>query len=204
MKTKSILLVPALIILFSAANGQKNNSDTSFRRYFVGTSGFMLFNLAPNPPSFYQLNFGYWLTKKDVISIEAKTWRYNYPLGVPFGDDFDTPQWEYAGYIKEYGIGLAYQRYLWRGLYTAIHAAGFRQRYVDNDGNKIQNGFQLFMTGRLGYHIRLFKDRFFIEPSIAVTHWPINTNTPESFAKLERSWPNYFLFEPGLHLGLKF
>lgn len=203
MKIKTVLLA-SLLLLFGAANAQKNNTDTSFKRFFVGTSAFMLANLAPDPPSFYQLNFGYWLTKKDVISIEAITWTYKHPLGIPYGEDHLADKWEYPGFIREYGIGLAYQRYLWKGLYTAIHAAGFRQRYVDTNGNKIQNGFQLFMTGRLGYHIRLFKDRFFMEPSLAVTHWPINTSTPESFAKLERGWNNYFLFEPGLHIGFKF
>jgi hypothetical protein len=75
---------------------------------------------------------------------------------------------------------------------------------VNEEGEKIQNGFQLFLTGRVGYHIRLFKDRFFLEPSIAVTYWPINTNVPESFAEVEKKWPNYFLFEPGLHFGVKF
>lgn len=204
MKVRTVLLLVLLLIAFGIAKGQQNQADTNFRRHFIGTSGFMLFNLMPNPPSFYQLNVGYWLTKKDVISIEAKTWTYNFPLGIPYGDDFEAPEWEYPGYIREYGVGVAYQRFLWKGLYTAIHAAGFKQKYVDTSGNKIQNGFQLFMTGRLGYHVRLFKDRFFIEPSIAVTHWPINTNTPESFAKQERGWPNYFLFEPGFHLGYKF
>ena len=60
------------------------------------------------------------------------------------------------------------------------------------------------MTYRLGYHVPLFKNRFFIEPSVAVTHWPINTNVPESFAALEHKWPKYFLLEPGLHFGYKF
>ncbi|MEX2591730.1 MAG: hypothetical protein WD426_03075 [Anditalea sp.] len=78
------------------------------------------------------------------------------------------------------------------------------QKYVDKDNLKIQNGYQLFMTYRLGYHFELLKNRLFIEPSVAITHWPINTNVPESFAKLESQWPNYFLFEPGLHFGIKF
>ena len=78
------------------------------------------------------------------------------------------------------------------------------QKYIDEDNKTIQYGYQLFMTYRVGYHIQLFRSRFFIEPSVAITHWPINTNVPESFAKLEHKWPNYFLFEPGLHFGIKF
>ena len=78
------------------------------------------------------------------------------------------------------------------------------QKYLDDNNQKIQNGYQLFMTYRAGYHIPLFENRFFIEPSIAITHWPINTNVPTSFAQLESKWPNYFCFEPGLHFGVKF
>lgn len=204
MKTKLILLSAILIMAVTSTYGQKSKQDSTFRRYFIGTSGFMLANLGPNPPSFYQINVGYWLTKRDVISIEAKTWTYEHPLGIPYGTSFLAPEYKYPGYIREYGIGIAYQRYLWKDLYTAIHAVPFLQKYVDKDGKKIQNGFQLFMTGRIGYHVRLFKDRFFIEPSLAVTYWPINTNTPNGFKKLEDKWPNYFLFEPGFHLGVKF
>lgn len=101
-------------------------------------------------------------------------------------------------------MALVYQRFWWKGAYTAVHAMNALQRYVDADPMKSQNGYQLFMTYRLGYHIQLFRNRFFLEPSVAMTHWPINTNVPESFARLERRWPNYFLFEPGLHVGVKF
>lgn len=204
MKTKLIFLSVILVIAITSTYGQKSEQDSTFRRHFIGTSGFMLANLGPNPPSFYQINFGYWLTKRDVISIEAKTWTYKHPLGIPYGSSFQSTEYEYPGYIREYGVGIAYQRYLWKDLYTAIHAVPFLQKYVDKEGKKIQNGFQLFMTGRIGYHVRLFKDRFFIEPSLAVTYWPINTNTPAGFKKLEDKWPNYFLFEPGFHLGVKF
>jgi hypothetical protein len=50
----------------------------------------------------------------------------------------------------------------------------------------------------------LFGNRFFIEPSLAVTHWTIKTNVPAEFAALDQKWPNYFLLEPGLHFGYKF
>lgn len=71
----------------------------------------------------------------------------------------------------------------------------------DEDGRKIQNGFQLFMTGRVGYQVSLLGGRVFLEPSMAATAWPVNTNVPESFAAKEQKWPRYFLLEPGLHFG---
>ncbi|MDZ4667450.1 MAG: cyclic nucleotide-binding domain-containing protein [bacterium] len=60
------------------------------------------------------------------------------------------------------------------------------------------------MALRLGYHLKFFNNRFFIEPSFAGTHWPVNTNVPAGFAIKEKKWPNYFLVEPGLHFGFKF
>jgi hypothetical protein len=50
----------------------------------------------------------------------------------------------------------------------------------------------------------LFGGRFFLEPSVAVTHWPIDRNAPVDFATVDDRWPSYFLFEPGLHFGVKF
>jgi hypothetical protein len=184
--------------------GQEASSEPEFRRRFVGSSAFMLANLFPNSNYFYQLNGGYWLSKKDVISLELKTWRYFQPLGIPYGESFGAPEYQYPGSIREYGLGLAYQRFWWKGLYSAVHATPFLQKYLDQDGDKIQNGFQLFAVFRTGYHVRLFKDRFFIEPSVAFTHWPISNNKPDAFAAKEKDWPDYFLFEPGFHVGFKF
>jgi len=99
---------------------------------------------------------------------------------------------------------MAYQRFLWKGLYAAVHASAWSNDYLNQNNEKIQTGFQLFTALRIGYHIRLFKDRFFIEPSFAGTFWPINTNVPEAFAKADAKWNNYFLVEPGLHFGFKF
>ena len=78
------------------------------------------------------------------------------------------------------------------------------QKYMDEDNRKITNGYTLFMTYRLGYQVKLFKNRFFIEPSIGLTHWPVKTNTPQSFKLMDSKWPNYFAYEPGLHFGYNF
>ncbi len=46
---------------------------------FIGTSAFMLVNVdrdKDEPIDFYQLNLGYHLTNKDVLSIEIITWKY--------------------------------------------------------------------------------------------------------------------------------
>lgn len=207
MKLKLCLSLMVLVMAFTQANSQTRAQETTYKKFFIGSTLFMLGNFIPddpNPPDFVQLNFGYRITPEDVISIETKTWKYAWPLGIPYGTSFQSPDEKYPGYIREFGIALAYQRFLWKGAYTAVHVMNALQRYIDDDDIKIQNGYQLFMTYRLGYHVEFFKNRLFIEPSVAFTHWPVNTNVPESFAELESKWPNYFLFEPGLHFGIKF
>jgi len=218
MKISHIMIIAGMIAISSSGTyGQKSidtipqNQTTKQggieKRYFLGSSFFMLGNFFPddpNPPDFIQLNFGYRITPKDVVSIEAKTWKYAWPLGIPYGKSYQAPQEKYPGYIRDFGIGLVYQRFLWQGAFTSVDAMNTFERYVNENTGKSQNGYQLFMTYRLGYHFQLFKNRFFIEPSVAITHWPIKTNVPESFAKMEDKWPNYFLFEPGFHFGINF
>lgn len=203
---KLLLLFPAVFHLFvNSVFAQKQ--DVPYHKFFAGSSMFMLanFNIKDNnPPNFYQINVGYRITPQDVISIEAKTWRYGWPLGIPYGDSFEAENEGFPGYVRSHGIAVAYQRFLWKGLYTAVHAMNSSQKYYDEDNLKIQKGYQLFMTYRLGYHIQLFNNRFFIEPGIALTHRPIETNQPESFKIVNNKWPKTFFPEPGLHFGVKF
>ena len=157
-----------------------------------------------NSPDFAQLNFGYRIGPKNVVSLEVKTWKYAWSLGIPYGEFYEVPSEKFPGYIREYGFALAYQYFWWKGLYAGIHVMNAWQTFNDEEGNKIGNGFQIFNTYRLGYHFKLFNDRFFIEPSIAVTHRPFKSEMPESFQKMDDKWSNYFIGEPGLHLGYNF
>ena len=203
MKKRVILTIVIFASTISSMFGQSESQKENFK-HFIGSTFFMIANVFPNPPHYYQLNYGYRLTSKDVISIEAITWEYNGPLGRPYGSDYGSDNSNFAGSIKAFGVGLVYKRFLWEGLYAAIHSTAFHQNYLDLERKKIQSGFQLFNTLRFGYHLKLFKNRFFIEPSIAFTYWPINTNLPNYFQVEEDKWPNYFLLEPGLHFGINF
>ncbi len=206
MQTKRLRLIVLFTLLVSLQiKAQQSKQDTSFKKYYVGSTVFMLGNFVPeDKPDFVQLNFGYRLTGKDVISLELKTWKYSWPLGIPYGEHFEAPEEKFPGYIREFGFAIAYQRYWWKGLYTSIDVMNAWQSFVDEDNNKIDNGFQIFNTYRLGYHIKLFNDRFFIEPSIAITHRPYHTTMPESFAEQDDKWSKFFVGEPGLHFGFNF
>jgi hypothetical protein len=202
------LFTLGLILIFTAntqLNAQYDRQDSTYKKCFVGSTLFLLGNLATkNKPDFAQLNIGYRLTGKDVVSLELKTWKYAWPLGIPYGKSFEAPDEEFPGYIREVGFAIAYQRFLKKGLYVGIHMMSAWQSFVDSNDQKIDNGFQIFNTYRIGYHFKLFKDKFFIEPSIAVIHRPYHTTMPDGFKQKDDQWDKYLIGEPGLHFGFNF
>jgi len=206
MNAKKSLLVGLILISSLTHNAQNLDNEWDFERdHFIGSQVFMFLTPFFDPsPEYYQLNYGRRLSAKDEISIEAITWTYQGPLGRPYGPDYENSASGFPGDIKAVGGGLAYKRLLWKGAYAQLHSTLFRQTYRDSNKEKIQNGFQLFNTLRIGYHFKIMKKRWFITPSIAFTYWPINTNLPESFQVEEDKWSNYFLFEPGLQFGYTF
>lgn len=204
---KKFLLLTLAILMTSTFHlkAQYSKQDSTFKKHFVGSTLFVLGNLAPkNKPDFVQLNLGYRITGKDVVSLELKTWKYGWPLGIPYGDSFEAPEEEFPGFIREKGFAFAYQRFFWKGLYAGVHVMNAWQTFVDTNGDKIDNGFQIFNTYRVGYHVKLFKDKFFIQPSLAITHRPYHTEMPDSFKRLDDKWSKFFIGEPGFHFGYNF
>lgn len=205
MQSKTLITTILVLINITATLGQASKFDSTDKRCFVGSTFFMLGNFIPqNRPDFVQLNLGYRLSPKNVVSIEFKTWKYAWPLGIPYGKSFEAPIEKYPGYIREFGIALTFQHFWWKGLYNAIHIMNAKQNFYNENGDKIDVGYQMFNTYRLGYHFKLFKNKFFIEPSIALIHRPIQSKMPNEFAQLNNKWPIYFIGEPGLHFGFNF
>mgnify|MGYP000262360765 CR=1 FL=1 len=184
---------------------QYSEQDSTYKKCFIGSTFFMLGNFAQsNRPDFVQLNIGYRLTPKDVVSLEFKTWKYAWSLGIPYGKSFEAPEEQFPGYVREIGVAVAYQRFLWKGLYAGVHVMNATQNFVDSNEVKIDEGFQILNTYRLGYHFKLFKDRFFIEPSLAITQRIYHTEMPAEFKVLDDKWGKFFFAEPGLHFGFNF
>lgn len=198
-------LVAVLTGLFPL-KAQYYATDSTYKKWFVGSTVFLLGNLDKvNPPGFVQLNLGYRITGKDVISIELITWKHAWPLGInPFYNKaYGTPEEKYPGYIREHGFSVAYQRYFWKGLYAAVHVAPMWQTFKNEAGNKVGDGFIIFNTYRVGYHVKLFKDRLFIEPSLGVAGRPYQSEMPDGFKQKDDKWPKWTP-EPGLHFGYNF
>jgi hypothetical protein len=151
----------------------------------------------------YEFHFKYGLTEKDKIGIKFATWLLFEPNGIPLWDSHVMQESEfYPGRLREDGIGFTYQRMLWKGLFAAIEILPLLKTYSDEEGNKICNGFKLYTSYHVGYHISLFNNRLFIEPQIHCQWWPIDTNIPEGFKEKEDRWNNYFLLEPNIYIGI--
>ncbi len=120
-------------------------------------------------------------------------------------DKVDSGYEFYPGHIRETGIGISYQRMLWKGLFATVEVLPQYKTYLDEDNNKLRNGFKLYNSLHLGYHLAFGKKkRFFVEPQIHSQVWLFDTNTPHEFKALDNKWKNYFLFEPNLYFGVNF
>jgi hypothetical protein len=157
-----------------------------------------------NNPEYIQLNVGYRITPKDVVSFEFKRSIYSSPLGIPFGSSsFDETEENYPGHARILAPTLGYQRFWWKGIYTSVYALNAFEKYMDENKKKIGNGYTLYLNFHLGYQFKFFKNRVFFEPAIGCSYWPVRNNVPESFKLAEKEWPNYFI-QPGLHFGYNF
>ncbi len=207
---KKVLFIGFLFMMVSSLQlkAQYAKSDTTHKKWFVGSSMFVLFgNLATtNSPDFFQLNVGYRITGKDVITIEPKTWKYAWPNGIhPFlNKAYGKKEEEFPGYVREYGVSLSYQRFFTNNWYAELNVMPTWQSFKDRQDKKIDNGFQIFNTYRVGYHVKLFKDKFFIQPSLAITHRAYHTTLPNGFKQLDDKWSKFVFGEPGLHVGFNF
>jgi hypothetical protein len=149
------------------------------------------------------------LDDKNIIGVKLATWRLFQPMGIVWWDGLldklDSQSEFYPGHVRETGIGISYQRMLWKGLFTTVEVLPQLKTYLDLDNNNVGNGFKLYNSFHLGYHISLGKKkRFFIEPQVHSQFWVFDTNTPDEFKTLDDKWRNYFLFEPNIYFGVNF
>lgn len=208
MIRKVVHIIAIVFLSIGSLFAQKNSKDsTNYYKYSVSTPylTFMNFGSEKTNTHHYEFHFGYQITPKDRIEIKAATWKLFAPMGIPIWDPLFLDESEfYPGRLKESGIGITYQRLLWKGLFAQIEILPLWKTYLDESKEKIDDGFKLYTSYHVGYHLSFFKNRFYIEPQIHCNWWPIDTEGPQGFEEKESKWNNYFLFEPNLYLGVKF
>lgn len=209
MQKKFLFIGLALIMVSSSQlKAQYAKTNSTYKKWFVGTSLFVLLgNLdTENPPNFVQLDIGYRLTVKDVLRFSPKTWKYAWPNGIhPFlNKAYKKPEEKFPGYVREIGATLSYQRFFLKGFYAQLDVMPTWQIFANDNGKKIKDGFQIFNSYRVGYHFKLFKDKFFLQPSVCMTHRAYHTELPDGFKQLDDKWSKFVFPEPGLNIGFNF
>lgn len=176
-------------------------------RFSVSTTYYSFLNFGKEKTNthHYEFHARYNLTPKDRIGIKFATWKMFAPMGMPMQEQlkYDENNF-YPGRLRESGIGVTYQRILWKGLFVTAEILPQLKTYIDQNGKKIRNGFKFYTSYHLGYHLSFLKDRIFIEPQFHCQYWPVSTNTPQAFKEKDDKWNNYFLFEPNLYIGFNF
>lgn len=203
---KKILCIGLVLALVSSVQVKAQNAeqDSTQRKWFVGSTLYLLGNLTKkHNPEYVQINVGYRITPKDVVSFRFKRSVYDWPLGTSWGKIIDGKEDSYPGHARILAPTLGYQRFWWKGAYTSIQALNAFEKYMDVNDKKIGNGYTLYLDFYLGYQFKFLKNRFFFEPALGVSYWPIRTNVPESFKAVEKNSPNYF-FQPGFDFGFNF
>lgn len=178
-------------------------------KYFIRTSYYSFTNWlkAGETPNiyFYELHLGKEIDPKNKVGVKLARVKLFQPLGIQHWDlDLNSKSEWFSGRIEEYGAGAFYQRKLWKGMYASVEIMPFLKVFLDKNDTKIENGFRLYTSYHIGYHIPLFKNRMFIEPQIHSQYWPINSKGPTGFREKVKKHDNYFLFEPNLYIGIKF
>ena len=204
---KTSLLVGLVLIIASSLklSSQEAKQENTFKKWWVGSTLYLLGNLdKTNNPEYIQLNAGHRITPKDVISLRFKRSIYAWPIGIPFtSPSFDGPGENYPGHARILAPTIGYQRFLWKGAFVSVQSLNAFEKYFDQNKKVLGNGYTMYIDSYVGYQFRFFKNRFFFEPAIGISYWPIRTNVPEAFKTVEKKWPNYFI-QPGFDFGFNF
>ncbi|WP_421874777.1 hypothetical protein [Marinoscillum sp.] len=214
----AILLFLCTLGAFAQTNSSKSEETEVTHKWRVSTPYFIITDRIGK-------NFGDWddrgstqmielhvkrnLDNKNIIGVKFVTWRLFQPMGILWWqgllDKIESGSEYYDGYLRETGVGVSYQRMLWKGLFASIEVVPQIQTYTDLDGNKIKNGFKVYNSYHLGYHFDFGKKKhFFIEPQVHVNQWMFDNNSPAGFKEHDDKYGNVFLFEPNLYIGWKF
>jgi hypothetical protein len=199
MHAQRSCLISSLVLLMALARPVRAETAADARVWSVGTSAWMLANAFPDPPHFYYLEVDRAVGARDALVVEALTWTYRAPIGIPYGSSFGDASEEYPGSVQSVGLGLGWRHDLYRGLNASVRAFHLLQLYRE-EGRPRKTGYQLFLQTRLGWRWAAVAG-LWIEPSVAFNWWPIELGRPDSFRARDERWPSYFLFEPWLNAG---
>ena len=131
MQTR-ILFLSSLFFLSANSFAQSDSLKTEYR-FSVSTSWFSFANWEPEETNIqmYEFHAKYNLTPKDKIGIKFATWKLFQTYGIPLWDPLIMKESEnYPGRLRETGIGVSYQRLIWKGLFATVEILPLRKTYL--------------------------------------------------------------------------
>ncbi len=200
------------IQVFAQSNNTAVQKESSNYNYRLSFPAIILGNIGKGGErtntQHIELHFKREIEAKNIVGVKFATWRLFQPMGIQWWDGLrdkiDSETEFYPGYLRETGVGISYQRMLWKGLFASVEVLPQYKTYLDLNNKKIANGFKLYTSYHIGYHIAFGKKkRIFVEPQIHCQNWMFDTNTPKAFKQLDNRWKSYFLFEPNLYIGIR-
>jgi hypothetical protein len=210
ISTTFMITVVAAIVISQEPSAIRRSTERDLvpsYKFSVNTTWLTFLNFGDEKTNthHYEFHIGYKLTSKDKIGIKVASWKLFAPMGIPMWDPLFQDESEFfPGRLAEWGIGVTYQRLVWKGLFTTVEVLPLFKTYLDENKEETGDGFKLYTTFHLGYHLGLLKNRLYIEPQVQCNYWPVDTKAPQSFQEKESKWNNYFLFEPNLYIGINF
>lgn len=169
-------------------------------RWSIGTSLWMIANALPRSPHFAYLEADAALGERSAVTFGALTWRYDAPIGIPYGDSLGDPSERYPGFVRSVGAGAGWRQRVAGGLAVSAWAFHLLQLYTQ-DHRATRTGYQLFLQARAGWRWQLADPGPWLEPALAFNAWPVELGRPRAFRERDDRWPSYFLLEPWLNAG---
>src|SRR5688572_10322655 len=144
MRTRVPHVVLSLALLVVMAPSSRAEPAADDDRWSVGTSAWMLANAFPDPPHFYYVEVDRRFDARNALVLEALTWTYRAPIGIPYGSSFGDSAVEYPGFVRSVGVGVGWRRRLYRGLNGSVRSFHLLQLYYEDDRPRT-TGYQLFL-----------------------------------------------------------
>ena len=151
----TILMLTCTLSAFAQKNATSGKGAEVDYKWRVSTPGFIITDLVDGgwndriSIQMLELHVKRNLDNKNIIGVKLATWRLFQPMGIQWWDGLldkvDSETEFYPGHVYDRGIGITYQRMLWKGLFATVEVLPQFQTYVDLDGNKLGNDFKIYI-----------------------------------------------------------
>ena len=143
-----------------------------------------------------------------IIYEYQKTEKSSFILGFWYGKTTETypKMLEYPGYSVNISPIFAYRHHFWKKLHAEYQIYPGFTKYYERSEDKFYKSFNLFNELRIGYkfNIHILKLPLILNLQFPVGFTIYDTNEPETFKKIRKQDPVFYIFYPNIYLGFRF